>query len=141
MNAMQARIDEIVSDDFFNIVKLTIQNFSIKLLKTKLPSWVEIGEIVECQIQEASLAVCKGAHEGNVSIENRFEGTIVKFLEGDVLTEVTLNTPCGEVKSLISTEAKKRMALQKGEEVTLLLKMVDVKIAPTTTLSNLIDGN
>lgn len=141
MNAMQARIESIHSDDFFNIVQLSIQDHTIKLLKTKLPAWVEIGELVECQIQEAALAVCKGAHEGNVSIENRFEGTIVKFLEGDVLTEVTLDTPCGEVKSLISTEAKNRMGLQKGEDVTLLLKMVDVKIAPTTTLTQLVDGN
>ncbi|MEA1920068.1 MAG: TOBE domain-containing protein [Campylobacterota bacterium] len=130
MNALRAEVETIQGDEFFNIVELNINNVKLKLLKTEIPPWMDIGDTVECQIQEASISVCKGAKEGNVSIENHIEGVISKVLVGDVLCELTLDTPCGEIKSLITSDACRRMSMSRGERVTLLLKAVDIKLHP-----------
>jgi molybdopterin-binding protein len=130
MNALRAQVETIQSDDFFNIVELNINSVKLKLLKTDLPPWMDIGDTVECQIQEASISVCKGAKEGNVSIENRIDGVVKSILKGEVLCELTLETPCGEIKSLITSDACERMGMCRDEPVTLLLKAVDIKLHP-----------
>jgi len=130
MNALKAQVETIQGDTIFNIVGLNINNVRLKLLRTEIPPWMDIGDTVECQIQEASISVCKGAEEGNVSIENHIDGVVKNILKGDVLCELTLDTLCGEIKSLITSDACERMGMCLGEEVTLLLKAVDIKLHP-----------
>lgn len=133
MNALKAKVESIQSDEYFSVVLIRTKEAVLKLLKTDLPRWLEVGDEVECQIQEASVAICKGAHEGEVSIENHIAAKVDAFRKGEVLSEVTLDTPCGKVVSLITTEAMERMRIEKGSGVTMLLKAVDIKLKPFLT--------
>jgi molybdopterin-binding protein len=135
VNALRARVESIHSDEYFSVVLIRIKEVGLKLLKTELPRWLEVGDEVECRIQEASVAICKGAHGGEVSIENHIEAKVNAFRKGEVLSEVTLDTPCGKVVSLITTEAMERMHIEKGSGVTMLLKAVDIKLMPTLATS------
>jgi molybdopterin-binding protein len=81
-------------------------------------------------VQEAAIAICKGAKEGSVSIENHLSGELQHFRKGLVLSEVSVDTPCGKFNSLITTDAFERMELCEGCNVTLLLKAVDIKLTP-----------
>ncbi len=89
-----------------------------------------MGDEVECRIQEAAISICKGAKEGSVSIENHLIGELQHFRKGLVLSEVSVDTPCGIMNSLITTDAFERMELCEGCAVTLLLKAVDIKLLP-----------
>lgn len=131
MNAIRAKVEGIRSDPYFTIVSLGINGETrLRTLKTEVPAWLGVGDTVECHIQEASLSICKGRHDGDVSIENRIEGRVSEILKGDVLSELTFETPCGSLKSLVTTDACERMAMETGEDVTLLLKAVDIKLHP-----------
>ena len=131
MNALSATVESIESDDFFSFVYLRTNDTVLKLFQTELPKWLDVGDEVECKIQEASVAICKGDHgDADVSIENHIGATIADYRKGDMLSELTLNAPCGSVRSLISTEAFERMALGTGDSVTMLLKAVDIKLQP-----------
>lgn len=130
MNTMLARVETIHSDEFFSCITLRVKETLLKLLKTETPKWVRIGDEVECRIQEAALSLCKGAKEGSVSIENHIRGQLHHFRKGEVLSEVSVETPCGVMNSLITTDAFERMELCEGCEVTLLLKAVDIKLLP-----------
>jgi molybdopterin-binding protein len=107
-----------------------INGTDLKLLKTEVPKWLHIGDEVECRVQEAAIAICKGAKEGSVSIENHLSGELQHFRKGIVLSEVSVDTPCGKLNSLITTDAFDRMELCEGCNVTLLLKAVDIKLMP-----------
>ncbi len=131
MNTFSARVEEISSDEFFSCITVTVNDTPLKLLKTSSPGWLRIGDEVECRVQEASIAICKGAKEGNVSIENRLCGELHHFRKGTVLSEVSVDTPCGKLSSLITTDAFERMELCEGCRVTLLLKAVDIKLTPS----------
>jgi len=130
MNAMYARVEEIKSDEFFSCITIRVKDTLFKLLKTEAPKWLRIGDEVECRIQEAAISICKGAKEGSVSIENHLSGELQHFRKGLVLSEVSVDTPCGIMNSLITTDAFDRMELCEGCNVTLLLKAVDIKLLP-----------
>lgn len=130
MNSFPAHVEEIKSDEFFSCITVRVNDTDLKLLKTQAPDWLRIGDEVECHIQEAAIAICKGAKEGSVSIENHLSGELQHFRKGMVLSEVSVETPCGMINSLITTDAFERMELCKGCEVTLLLKAVDIKLHP-----------
>ncbi|MFY9141982.1 TOBE domain-containing protein [Sulfuricurvum sp.] len=130
MNAMVARVEDIKSDEFFSCITIRVKDTALKLLKTEAPKWLRIGDEVECRIQEAAIAICTGSKEGSVSIENHLSGELQHFRKGVVLSEVSVDTPCGVMNSLITTDAFERMELCEGCSVTLLLKAVDIKLLP-----------
>ena len=130
MNTLKAIVEEIKSDEFFSCITVRANNTELKLLKTEAPKWLRVGDEVECRVQEASIAICKGAKEGSVSIENHLAGELQHFRKGTVLSEVSVDTPCGKLNSLITTDAFDRMELCEGCNVTLLLKAVDIKLMP-----------
>lgn len=130
MNAFFAQVESIKSDEFFSCITIRAKDKLFKLLKTKAPKWLSIGAEVECHIQEAAISICKGAKEGSVSIENHIQGKLRHFRKGVVLSEVSIDTSCGMMNSLITTDAFERMELCDGCEVTLLLKAVDMKLIP-----------
>lgn len=130
MNAMVARVEAIKSDEYFSCITVRVQESVLKLLKTEVPQWLRIGDEVECRIQEAAISLCRGAKEVSVSIENHLSGKLQHFRKGVVLSEVSVDTPCGMINSLITTDAFERMELCKGCDVTLLLKAVDIKLSP-----------
>ncbi|MDP2850814.1 MAG: hypothetical protein Q8O20_07045 [Sulfuricurvum sp.] len=130
MNTFAARVEDIKSDQFFSCINVNVNGVDLKLLKTQLPKWLRIGDEVECRIQEAAIAICTETKEGNVSIENHLVGELQHFRKGLVLSEVSVDTPCGMMNSLITTDAFERMHLCEGCEVTLLLKAVDIKLTP-----------
>lgn len=130
MNAMVARVEDIKSDQFFSCITVRVNGTDLKLLKTEVPKWLHVGDEVECRVQEAAIAICKGAKEGSVSIENHLSGELQHFRKGMVLSEVSVDTPCGKLNSLITTDAFDRMELCEGCNVTLLLKAVDIKLMP-----------
>lgn len=130
MNTFAARVQDIKSDQFFSCINVNVNGIDLKLLKTEVPKWLRIGDEVECRIQEAAIAICTGTKEGNVSIENHLVGELQHFRKGLVLSEVSVDTPCGMMNSLITTDAFERMHLCEGCEVTLLLKAVDIKLTP-----------
>lgn len=133
MNTMAAKVENIKSDEFFSCITVRVRETVLKLIKTEVPQWLHVGDEVECRIQEAAIAVCKGAKEGNVSIENHLRGELCRYRKGVVLSEVSVATPCGNLNSLITTDAFERMELCEGCEVTLLLKAVDIKLLPYVT--------
>ncbi|MGD9969125.1 MAG: molybdopterin-binding protein [Sulfuricurvum sp.] len=130
MNTFTAKVEDIRCDEFFSCITVMANDTHLKLLKTETPKWLRIGDEVECRVQEAAIAICKGAKEGSVSIENHLSGELQHFRKGVVLSEVSVDTPCGKLNSLITTDAFDRMGLCEGCEVTLLLKAVDISLLP-----------
>lgn len=130
MNKLIAKVEDIRSDEFFSCITVRVNGTDLKLLKTEVPQWLRIGDEVECRVQEAAIALYKGDKDESVSIENHISGELQHFRKGMVLSEVSVETPCGKLNSLITTDAFNRMELCEGCNVTLLLKAVDIKLTP-----------
>lgn len=130
MNSFTAEVAKIDSQGDFYVLYVNVKTGLLKLLKLELPRWIDIGDKVKCSFPEASISICKGDDDDRVSIENRIEAKVDTFRDGELLSEVQLSTQCGPMVSLITTDARKRMDIEAGNDVMLLLKAVDIKLDP-----------
>ena len=64
-----------------------------------------------------------------INVRNQFRGRVKAIIEGDVVSEVDVETPAGIVTSVITTRSVKDIGLQPGTEVVALVKATEVSIA------------
>ncbi|NNG82196.1 MULTISPECIES: TOBE domain-containing protein [Acinetobacter Taxon 24D] len=64
-----------------------------------------------------------------VNVRNQFKGVIQEVLEGDVVSEVNVETKAGLFTSIISTRSVKDLDLKVGSEVVVLIKSTEVSLA------------
>ncbi|MDD2941200.1 TOBE domain-containing protein [Acinetobacter sp. ANC 5380] len=64
-----------------------------------------------------------------VNVRNQFKGVIQEVLEGDVVSEINVETKAGLFTSIISTRSVKDLDLKVGSEVVVLIKSTEVSLA------------
>lgn len=64
-----------------------------------------------------------------INVRNQFKGTIKEIVEGDVLSEIDVQTASGIVTSVITTRSVDGLGLQVGSEVVALVKSTEVSLA------------
>lgn len=64
-----------------------------------------------------------------INVRNQFRGKIKAIIEGDVVSEVDVETPAGIVTSVITTRSIRDLNLVIGSEVVALVKATEVSIA------------
>lgn len=65
----------------------------------------------------------------SINVRNQFRGKIVEIIEGDILSEIDVETPSGIVTSVITTRSVKDLNLKVGASVVALVKATEVSIA------------
>ncbi|GAA5184994.1 molybdopterin-binding protein [Acinetobacter kookii] len=65
----------------------------------------------------------------SVNVRNQFKGIIQEVLEGDVVSEINVETKAGLFTSIISTRSVKDLDLKVGSEVVVLIKSTEVSLA------------
>jgi molybdopterin-binding protein len=68
-----------------------------------------------------------------INVRNQFRGRIKEIVNGDVVSEVDVETPSGIVTSVITTRSVKDLGLEVGTEVVALVKSTEVSIAKIIT--------
>ncbi|RZI43813.1 transporter [Herbaspirillum sp. HC18] len=64
-----------------------------------------------------------------INVRNQFKGRVKAIVEGDVVSEVDVETPAGIVTSVITTRSVRDLGLVPGSEVVALVKATEVSIA------------
>ncbi len=64
-----------------------------------------------------------------INVRNQFKGTIKEIVQGDVLSEIDVQTAAGIVTSVITTRSVRELELQVGSEVIAFVKSTEVSIA------------
>ncbi len=64
-----------------------------------------------------------------INVRNQFRGKVKAILEGDVVSEVDIETPAGIVTSVITTRSVHDLGLVIGSDVVALVKATEVSIA------------
>jgi len=64
-----------------------------------------------------------------INVRNQFKGRIKEIVNGDVVSEVDVETPYGIVTSVITTRSVRDLGLEVGTEVVALVKSTEVSIA------------
>ena len=128
MSQFVATIKKINSIDNLNIVEFDFHGLTLKMMSLDLNDDVKIGKKVELSVKPSNISIAKNLI-GEISLSNQIVATIQSLENGQLLTSVILKINDTLLESIITVDSSKRMNLQIGESVTILIKASNLSIA------------
>ena len=127
MSQLVATIKKINSIDNLNIVEFDFNGLTLKMMSLDLNDDVKIGKKVELSVKPSNISIAKNLI-GEISLSNQIVATIQSLENGQLLTSVILKINDTLLESIITVDSSKRMNLQIGEVVTILIKASNLSI-------------
>ena len=127
MSKFIATIKKIQSIDHLNIVEFDFCGLTLKMMSLDLNDDVEIGKKVKLSVKPSNISIAKNL-TGEISLSNKIVATIQSLENGQLLTSVILKINDTILESIITVDSSKRMNLQIGEVVTILIKASNLSI-------------
>ena len=128
MSKFIAIIKKINSIDNLNIVEFDFHGTTLKMMSLDLNEDVQIGKKVQLSIKPSNISIAKNL-KGEISLSNQIIATIQSLENGQLLTSVILKINETILESIITVDSSKRMNLQIGGNVTILIKASDLSIS------------
>jgi len=121
-----AEIVEIRENGILHVVGFKVGTQKLYMMSLELNS-VKIGSFVELSIKPLSIALAK---EGcrKTSFVNELTSVVVEIKEDELLSSVTVEFEGNLLESVLLKESIKKLELEKGQEVKLLIKANDISI-------------
>ena len=127
MSQFVATIKKITSVDNLNIVEFEFNGLTLKMMSLDLNDDVKIGKKVKLSVKPSNISIAKNL-SGEISLSNKIVATIQSLENGQLLTSVILKINDTILESIITVDSSKRMNLQIGEVVTILIKASNLSI-------------
>ena len=127
MSQLVATIKKINSVDNLNIVEFDFNGLTLKMMSLDLNDDVKIGKKVKLSVKPSNISIAKNL-TGEISLSNKIVATIQSLENGQLLTSVILKINDTILESIITVDSSKRMNLQIGEVVTILIKASNLSI-------------
>ena len=127
MSKFIATIKKIQSIDNLNIVEFDFDGLTLKMMSLDLNDDVKIGKKVKLSVKPSNISIAKNL-TGEISLSNKIVATIQSLENGQLLTSVILKINDTILESIITVDSSKRMNLQIGEVVTILIKASNLSI-------------
>lgn len=127
MSKFIATIKKIQSIDNLNIVEFEFDGLTLKMMSLDLNDDVKIGKKVKLSVKPSNISIAKNL-TGEISLSNKIVATIESLENGQLLTSVILKINDTSLESIITVDSSKRMNLQIGEVVTILIKASNLSI-------------
>ena len=127
MSQLVATIKKINSVDNLNIVEFDFNGLTLKMMSLDLNDDVQVGKKVKLSIKPTNISLAKNL-TGEISLSNQIDATIENLENGQLLTSVILKVNDTILESIITVDSSKRMNLQIGEVVTILIKASNLSI-------------
>ena len=128
MSQLVATIKKINSIDNLNIVEFDFHGLTLKMMSLDLNADVQVGKKVKLSVKPTNISIAKNLI-GEISLSNQIVATIQSLENGQLLSSVSLKVHNTILESIITVDSSKRMNLQIGESVTILIKASNLSIA------------
>ena len=127
MSQLVATIKKITSVDNLNIVEFDFNGLTLKMMSLDLNADVQVGKKVKLSVKPTNISIAKNLI-GEISLSNQIVATIENLENGQLLSSVSLKVHNTLLESIITVDSSKRMNLQIGEVVTILIKASNLSI-------------
>ena len=128
MSQLVATIKKINSIDNLNIVEFDFHGLTLKMMSLDLNADVQVSKKVKLSVKPTNISIAKNLI-GEISLSNQIVATIENLENGQLLSSVSLKVHNTLLESIITVDSSKRMNLQIGESVTILIKASNLSIA------------
>jgi len=127
MNRFNATITRIEQSGSLHIVGFDFGGVALSMMSLELGREVKVGAEVVLTIKSTYISLAK-SFDGLVSYTNLIPATIMRMTQGELLSSIVLHAQGFELESIITSGSAKRMDLQEGESVTMLVKASELSI-------------
>ena len=127
MSKLIATIKKINNIDNLNIVEFDFLGTSLKMMSLDLSSDVQIGKRVKLSVKPTNISIAKN-FSGEISLSNQLVAIIQNIENGELLSSISLKIDDFLVESIITADSSKRMNLEIGNQVIILIKASDISI-------------
>lgn len=127
MSKLIATIKKINSIDNLNIVEFDFLENKLKMMSLGLNPNIQIGKKVKLSIKPTNISIAKD-FIGEISLSNQLVATIQYIENGELLSSISLKVGDFLLESIITVDSSKRMNLQIGDEVKILIKASNLSI-------------
>ena len=127
MSQLVATIKKINSIDNLNIVEFDFHGLTLKMMSLDLNADIQVGKKVKLSVKPTNISIAKNLI-GEISLSNQIVATIENLENGQLLSSVSLKVHNTILESIITVDSSKRMNLQIGESVTILIKASNLSI-------------
>ena len=127
MSKLIATIKKINSIDNLNIVEFEFLGTTLKMMSLDLSSNIQIGKKVRLSVKPTNISIAKN-FTGEISLSNQLVAIIQNIENGKLLSSVSLKISDFLLESIITVDSSKRMNLQIGDEVKILIKASNLSI-------------
>ena len=124
---MIARVKDIKTIDSLNIVEFDFNNITLKMMSLELHKEVKLESKVKLLVKPSNVIISKNYIE-DISLSNQALAKIVAIENGELLSSISLEIGDTTFESIITKESSKRLHLQEGNIVNILIKASDLSI-------------
>lgn len=124
---MIAKVKEIKTKDSLNIVEFDFNNITLKMMSLELHKEVKLESKVKLLVKPSNVIISKNYIE-DISLSNQTLAKIVAIENGELLSSISLKIGDTTFESIITKESSKRLDLQEGNIVNILIKASDLSI-------------
>jgi len=121
MNRLNAVVTKIEGEQNLHIITFDFQGISLSMMGLDLPFGLHVGSAVVLSTRPSHIAIAKNL-SGELSYSNQLEATIESIENGALLSSLILHVKGIALQSFITCKSSKRMNLQVGDAVKLLIK-------------------
>ena len=131
MNILKGTIEKLSVSGSLTLINLKVQHLPITAIVIDTPetaSYLKIGNAISVVFKETEVIIGKG-NTDQISMRNKFVGIISKVQSKELLSKLTIDTPVGEISSIITTNAVQQLNLTEGIEVTAMIKTNEIMLS------------
>ncbi len=131
MNILHGKITEIQTSGSVSIVSIDVQGSQVTSIVLENPessSYIKTGAIVQVLFKETEVVVGTGEYK-NLSLQNKFRGTILSLNKGVILSTLEVATNVGIISSMITTNAVNQLHLVINTTVTVMIKSNEIMLS------------
>ena len=131
MNILKGIIKEIEVNGDLSIVRASVGDsiFSTIVIDTpETASFLRIGNEVSVIFKETEVIIGVGDMSG-ISLRNKLRGKVLRIDSDKLLSKLLMATEVGEITSIITVNAVRQLQIEKGMEVTAMVKTNEILLS------------
>ncbi len=124
MNRLRGRIAAIESSGQLSLVDVDVEGDTFTAIIVETPDsagYLKLGGEILLLFKETEVSLAKNL-SGLISLRNRIPARVQDIVEGDLLSQVTLDYKGNRIVSIITRRSVRRLGLKTGDQVEGLVK-------------------
>ena len=130
MNSLKGNIKSIRSHENLSIVKIDVGEYSfttVVIETSDTADYLKLGNEIRVLFKETEVLICLKPCP-DISLQNRIDCEVRKIIKGKLLSQISMQSSIGNIKSIITTNAVEQLKLKENDQVIAMIKTNEIML-------------